>query len=349
MPKKLLVIIGVTGNQGGSVAARFLQDPNYRIRGLTRNPASPTAKALSTRGVEIVHADLDDRESLIRAFSGANLIFSVTNYWEPFFRPDSRRRAASAGISCRRYAYNVELRQGKNIADAAARTVDSLDDNGFIASTLSHAKKCSGGKLNELYHFDAKADVFPRYVRDKYPRLARKMSCVQTGFFMSSWKLVTELWFGKLPDGTIQMRFPTSPDAPIPHLDVNADTGNFVYAISQLPPGRSYIAAGSTCSWTEYMRLWSKITRVPSSYRQVSPEAMIDELPDKEYARELADMFLYSSDPGYDGGDGSLLGVDEIREAGIDCPTTSLEEWMRKQDWSPVIGRRERKQSVARC
>lgn len=342
MPKKLLVIIGVTGNQGGSVAARFLQDPNYRIRGLTRNPASPTAKALSTRGVEIVHADLDDRESLIRAFSGANLIFSVTNYWEPFFRPDSRRRAASAGISCRRYAYNVELRQGKNIADAAARTVDSLDDNGFIASTLSHAKKCSGGKLNELYHFDAKADVFPRYVRDKYPRLARKMSCVQTGFFMSSWKLVTELWFGKvgiylfwlffpcffiyytpftanftsyqLPDGTIQMRFPTSPDAPIPHLDVNADTGNFVYAISQLPPGRSYIAAGSTCSWTEYMRLWSKITRVPSSYRQVSPEAMIDELPDKEYARELADMFLYSSDPGYDGGDGSLLGVDEIRE-----------------------------------
>ncbi|KAL1855580.1 hypothetical protein Plec18167_004083 [Paecilomyces lecythidis] len=348
MPKKLLVIVGVTGNQGGSVASRFLQDPNYRIRGLTRNPASPTAKALSARGIEILHADLDDRESLIRAFSGANLIFSVTNYWEPFFRPDSRRRAANAGISPRRYAYNVELRQGKNIVDAAARTVDSLDDTGLIASTLSHARKCSGGRLNELYHFDAKADVFPRYVRDKYPGLARKMSCVQTGFFMSSWKLVPELWFAKLPDGTIQMRFPTSPDAPVPHVDVNADTGNFVYAISQLPPGRSYMAASSMCSWTEYMHLWSKINRVPASYKQISLQDMVNALPDEEYARELADMFIYSSDPGYDGGDGSLWGVDEIREAGIDCPTTSLEEWMRKQDWSSITGKKERKPSIAR-
>lgn len=198
MSKKLLVIVGITGNQGGSVASRFLEDPNYRIRGLSRDPASPAAKSLSAKGIEIVHADLDDRESLIRAFSGANLIFSVTNYWEPFFRPDCRRRAAEAGISCRRYAYDVELRQGKNIVDAAARTVDSLDDNGFIASTLSHAGKCSGGKLGELYHFDAKADVFPGYVKEKYPRLAKKMSCVQTGYFMTSWKLVTEFWFAKV-------------------------------------------------------------------------------------------------------------------------------------------------------
>lgn len=169
------------------------------------------------------------------------------------------------------------------------------------------------------------------------------------------------------------MRFPTSPDAPVPHVDVNADTGNFVYAISKLPPGRSYLAAGSMCSWTEYMHLWSKINRVPASYKQISVQDMVNALPDEEYAKELADMFIYSSDPGYDGGDGSLWGVDEIREvcclllscsygrtcfanlslmylkkAGIDCPTTSLEEWMRKQDWSPITGTKERKQSVAR-
>lgn len=80
---KLVVIVGVTGNQGGSVAARFLQDPTYRIRGLTRDPSSPRAQSLATQGVEIVRADLDDASTLAPAFAGASLIFSVTNYWSP--------------------------------------------------------------------------------------------------------------------------------------------------------------------------------------------------------------------------------------------------------------------------
>jgi uncharacterized protein YbjT (DUF2867 family) len=85
---KLICILGVTGNQGGSVAHRFLKDPNYHVRGLTRNPASPAAQKLALQGVDIVQADLDDAESLIPAFTGAQVIFSVTNYWEPFFWPD---------------------------------------------------------------------------------------------------------------------------------------------------------------------------------------------------------------------------------------------------------------------
>jgi len=54
--------------------------------------------------------------------------------------------------------------QGRNIADAAAKVAAGLDENGFIASTLSHAGKCSKGKYKELYHFDPKADIFPDYV-----------------------------------------------------------------------------------------------------------------------------------------------------------------------------------------
>jgi nucleoside-diphosphate-sugar epimerase len=195
---KLIVVVGVTGNQGGSVAARFLKDPNYRVRGITRNPTSPAAEALSSQGVEIVAANLDDVNTLIPAFKGANLIFSVTNYWEPFFRPDCRAAASQAGISCRKYAYDVEYQQGKNIADAAAANVEGLDENGFIASTLSHAGISSKGMYKELYHFDAKADVFPNYVDEKYPELKRKMSCVQTGYFMSSYKLLPEAYFWKV-------------------------------------------------------------------------------------------------------------------------------------------------------
>lgn len=195
---KLICVVGVTGNQGGSVALRFLKDPAYKVRGLTRDPQSEKAQQLSSQGIEIVQANLDDVKSLESAFKGASTIFSVTNYWEPFFRPDCRAEAEAQGISCRRYAYDVEYRHGKNITDAAATTVDTLEENGFLVSTLSHAEKCSAGEYKELYHFDAKADIFPDYVKDKYPALAAKMSCIQTGYFMTSYRLAPAAYFSKV-------------------------------------------------------------------------------------------------------------------------------------------------------
>lgn len=195
---KLIVIVGITGNQGGSVARRFLLDPTYRIRGLTRNPSSPAAQSLSAQGIEIVQADLDDPPTLVAAFAHANVIFSVTNYWEYFFRPDCRAQAAAQGISCRRFAYDVEYRQGKNIADAAAATVSSLDDNGFLVSTLSHAGRCSNGAFTDVYHFDGKAEAFPLYVDEHHPALAAKMSCIHTGVFMTSWRLASWCYFVKV-------------------------------------------------------------------------------------------------------------------------------------------------------
>lgn len=337
LPTKTICIIGVTGNQGGSVAQRFLQDPTYHVRGLTRNPSSSRAQVLAAQGIEIVKANLDDISSLKAAFAGANLIFSVTNYWEPFFRADCRQKAAEIGISCRKYAYDVELQQGKNITDAAADTVESLDENGLIVSTLSHAGRCSGGRFRELYHFDAKADVFPDYVRSSHPELARKMSCLQTGYFMSSYKLVPHAYFGRADDGSVEMTFPTAPDAAVPHFQVNADMGNFVYAVSKMPPGKSYIAEGTTCSWTEYMRLWSLVNSVPASYRQISLEELINGTPDADFGCEVGDMLVYSTDPGYDGGEKELLRAADIRQAGVDCPMTSLEQWMRQEDWSSVL------------
>lgn len=195
---KQICVVGVTGNQGGSVALRFLKDPNYRVRGLSRDPTSQKAQQLAALGIEIVQAELNDVRSLEAAFRGANLIFSVTQYWEPFFRPDCRQEAAAQGITCRKYAYDVEYQQGKNIADAAAKTVDTLVENGFLVSTLSHGGKCTSGKFTGLYHYDSKADIFPYYVQEKYPALAAKMSCIQTGFFMTSYKLLPTSWFAKV-------------------------------------------------------------------------------------------------------------------------------------------------------
>lgn len=110
------------------------------------------------------------------------------------------------------------------------------------------------------------------------------------------------------------MSFTTAPDALVPHLAVNADLGTFVYAVSQMPPGKSYLAAGAECSWSEYMRLWSEETGRAAKYNEVTLEQFMEFVPDKAFAAEAADMFSYSSCPGYDGGDKTLVKAEDIRK-----------------------------------
>ncbi|KAL7932529.1 NAD(P)-binding protein [Trichoderma chlorosporum] len=335
--RKLICVVGATGNQGGSVARRFLA-AGFRVRGLTRNPASPAARELASQGAELAEVNLDDPSSLDTAFAGANVIFSVTDYWEPFFHPKCREAADAQGISYRRFAYDTEYRHGKNIVDAAAKVVDSLDANGFLVSTLSHAGKCSGGKFKELYHFDSKADIFPAYVQEHYPALAAKMSCIHTGFFYTSFNILPQSYFGKLPDGRIEMAFATDSTKTIPHFAPVDDMGPFTYAVWQMPPGKDYMAAGTNCTWPEFIQTWSKVSGVPATYRQISPEEMIAVTGEPQLGGEITDMFLYSSQPGYDGGM-EVLQAEDIRKAGIDCPMTTWEEWAKRQDWKAILAR----------
>jgi len=100
----LLVIIGATGKQGGSVIKTILADPNatkqFKLRGVTRDISKPAAKALVDQGVEMVAADLDDKASLVKAFEGAYGVFAVTDFWATMDK-------------------DTEVKQGKNMADAA--------------------------------------------------------------------------------------------------------------------------------------------------------------------------------------------------------------------------------------
>src|SRR2546423_8195584 len=78
---RTILISGVTGNQGGSIA-QALQASGFRMRGLTRKPESERAAALARHGVDVVQGDLDDEASLRRALSGAWGVFGVQNTWE---------------------------------------------------------------------------------------------------------------------------------------------------------------------------------------------------------------------------------------------------------------------------
>jgi len=81
--KKIIAVIGATGAQGGGLARAILADPKgeFALRALTRDANSEKAKALAKAGAKVVAADVDDLESLKRAFQGAYGAFCVTFFW----------------------------------------------------------------------------------------------------------------------------------------------------------------------------------------------------------------------------------------------------------------------------
>jgi len=50
--RKIIVVAGATGAQGGGLARSILADPQgeFAVRALTRDPASPSAQALAAAG-----------------------------------------------------------------------------------------------------------------------------------------------------------------------------------------------------------------------------------------------------------------------------------------------------------
>src|SRR5882724_3364360 len=91
-----IVVLGITGSQGGATA-RALLGRGARVRGLTRRPDSPRAQALAALGVEMMRGDLEDASSLERAFEGADGVYAVTDFF--------------------RNGIDAEIAHGKRIAD----------------------------------------------------------------------------------------------------------------------------------------------------------------------------------------------------------------------------------------
>jgi uncharacterized protein YbjT (DUF2867 family) len=56
--KKILVVFGATGIQGGSVAKTILSDPitsqQFCVRAVTRDPSKPAAVAVKNLGADLV-------------------------------------------------------------------------------------------------------------------------------------------------------------------------------------------------------------------------------------------------------------------------------------------------------
>ncbi|KAH7413108.1 hypothetical protein BKA64DRAFT_771082 [Cadophora sp. MPI-SDFR-AT-0126] len=331
---KLIVIVGITGNQGGSVASAFLRDPSWKIRGISRDPSKASSQSLVSQGIEIVPGDVDDIDSLKAAFKGANIIFGNTAFSNAFAMPtDSDLEKLSPGQTLREWCYELEVQQGKNIVDAAASVVDTLDL--FIWSTLSNASKWSRGKYTGVYHFDSKAKVVD-YLHEIHPSLGEKTSLLQMGLFITNWKWgQAAVPWEKRPDGSLLLAVPGTGDVPVP-LIVPSDAGKFVKALSQVSSGKNLLAFGDLMTWSEYVALWSKITGLPAKFEQSTVDAL-DKLAPGGYGEEIGEMYAYMQEFGYWGKDDDS--VIFPKDLGVEVDATRIEDYIKNEDWSELINR----------
>ena len=72
--ENLVLVTGITGNQGGGVANAVL-DRGFKVRGLSRNISSDRSREWATRGVEMVQGDFSDYDSMKRAVEDVDYLF----------------------------------------------------------------------------------------------------------------------------------------------------------------------------------------------------------------------------------------------------------------------------------
>ena len=111
-----VLVTGATGKQGSAVARALLSE-GTPVRALVRDPQSARASAIEALGATLIAGDLNDKDSLIAAASGARAVFSIQT-------PD----LADPGS-------DSEMLHGKNLVEAA----QAADVTQFVHSSVSGA------------------------------------------------------------------------------------------------------------------------------------------------------------------------------------------------------------------
>ncbi|GKZ35939.1 hypothetical protein AbraIFM66950_006774 [Aspergillus brasiliensis] len=278
MAEKWLVVLGATGQQGGSLIRYVLSSPSlsckFRIRAVSRNPSDPRARALEVKGVQVVQADADDEDSMRRAMRGASVAFSMTM---PVFHDKNARRR--------------EISQGRGIVDAAvAEGVEYI-----IFSTLPHVTKISNGKYQNVDYFDAKAEV-----EDYMRTLPIKSIFFCPGWFMQNFDQHMGL---RTVDGELALVNIVDPKTELPLLDPNEDTGKFLGPVLEEPEkfvGQTLPAGERLYTYEEIAEIMSEVLGKPVQYKVVSKEEYVKNVP-AVFGKRLIEMMLYLEEYGYYG------------------------------------------------
>jgi uncharacterized protein YbjT (DUF2867 family) len=275
--KKIIAVVGATGAQGSGLVRAILDDASggFSARALTRDDHSEKAKELAHLGAEVVAADIDDLESLRKAFDGAYGAFCVTFFW-------------------------AHLSPEKEIAEAAAmaRAAKDMGLAHVIWSTLEDTRKwvpLDDDRMPTLMgkykvpHFDAKgeADHF-------FTDLGLPTTFLLTSFY---WDNLIHFGMGpkKGPDGRLAFTLPMD-DKKLPGIAAD-DIGRCAYGIFKR--GREYVGktvgiAGEHLTGEEMAAALTRALGREVRYNAVSPDVYRSfGFPN---ADEVGNMFQFKRD-----------------------------------------------------
>lgn len=210
--KKIIAVLGATGAQGGGLVRSILKDKSgeFTARALTRDVNSDKAKALAELGAEVATVDIDNEESLRKAFEGAYGVYAVTFFWD-HFSPEK------------------EIAQAQSIAKAAKATGvkhtiwSTLEDTRkFIPLTDNRMPTLGDGKY-KVPHYDGKGESNKFFTELNLP-----VTFLLTSFYWENF-----IYFGmgpkKGPDGKLAITIPMG-DKKLPGIAVE-DIGKSAYSI----------------------------------------------------------------------------------------------------------------------
>ena len=253
--KKIIAVVGATGAQGGGLVRAILNDANggFTARAITRDVNSDKAKGLAKLGAEVVAADVDEVESLKRAFKGAYGVYCVTFFWG-------------------------HLSPEKEIAEATAMAHAAKDAavQHAIWSTFEDTRKwvpLSDNRMPTLMgkykvpHFDGKSEA---------DNVFRNLG-IPTTFLLTSFYWENLIYFGagpkKGPDGKLAITFPMG-DKKLPGIS-SEDIGKCAYGIFK--KGREFIGktvgvAGEHLTGTQMAAALTKALGREVRYNDVPPD-----------------------------------------------------------------------------
>jgi uncharacterized protein YbjT (DUF2867 family) len=264
--RKLIAVIGATGQQGGAVVRALQAGGQFKVRALTRNPNKHRQLA-----EEVVEADLNRPETLKAAFEGAHGVFLVTNFREP--GADEHKQAT-----------------------AAVRAAEDAGVKHFIWSTLPDVEAISGGKFH-VPHFTGKARI-DRIVKEA--GIAHYTFVIAPFFYQN---LVGVLAPQKQADGSVGWALPLDPDVRSIHMGDIRELGNIVAGALAHPDqagnGEYLPLVGDFMSFNEIVDTLNRQGH-QFSFKQLPAGAFASLFPG---AAEIAEMLSYFQAHTYLGSD----------------------------------------------
>ena len=275
--KKIIAVVGATGAQGGGLVRAIMADPasGFTARAITRDINSEKARALAALGAEVVAANVDDVESLKKAFAGAYGVFCVTFFWE-HFSPEKEGAQARA---------MAEAAKAAGVKHAIWSTLE--DTRKWVPLSDSRMPTLMG--KYKVPHFDSKGESDQVFTAAGVP----------TTFLLTSFYWDNFVAFGmgpkKGPDGVLGITMPMG-DKKLPGIAAE-DIGRCAYGIFR--QGSAYIGkrlgiAGEHLTGAQMADALTKALGQPVRYNDVPPEVYRSfGFPGAE---DLGNMFQFKRD-----------------------------------------------------